>query len=179
MPNFHYYATFEESIAILRDVCAQGFRVIPEPAPRDEPAAESFDEVSDELVSMLKKAPAFYLAGSFTTFPIQFTHLKSGSAMGKYAINVLVAGPLMQCMVARVNAVEGKPTLLPGMVSHQKLYQNPDTGEWEKPPAEVVNAFRKVVSAIKKTCQPATDKSGIYIAPQALKLLEGDEASVG
>src|SRR5438309_2314861 len=99
MSQIAFYATFEESVAVLEDLCAQSFRIIPEPASFDEPAAPEFSSVTDELVVMLNKAPAYYLAGPFTRFPVQFMRLPSGPYAGKYAINPLIEGPIMQCIV--------------------------------------------------------------------------------
>jgi hypothetical protein len=178
MPNFVYFATFDESIAILGDLCAQGFRVIAEPGPLDKPEAPIFSTVTDQLLAILKQAPNHYLAGSFTHFPVQFNRLPSGPAAGKYAINFLMSGPLMQSIVGRVKIVDGFPKILPGDVSYQKLYQNPETNEWEEPSAELLAAFRQAVTVIKKRCKPVKAWSGKFIAPEALKLLESGQSRI-
>jgi hypothetical protein len=178
MPAFEYYATFDESISILRDVCEQGFRIIAEPGPFDEPKAPSFDSVTDTLVDLLKMAPNFYLAGSFTRFPVQFSHLKSGPAAGKYIVRFLAQGPLMQSIVGRLKVVDDKPTLLPGDVSYQTEYRNPVTDEWEKATPEAKAAYRKAVATIKKRCVRYRAGIDIFIAPEALKLFESGKARI-
>ena len=178
MPNFVYYATFDESVAIIRNLSAQDFRVITEGGPLEKPEAPSFSSVTDELVAILKQAPVYYLAGSFTRFPIHYDRLPSGPAEGKYTINFLIGGPLMQSMVSRIRVVDGVPKILPGDVSYQKLYQNPETQEWEKPSAEVLAAFRKAESVIKKHCKASKKWSGKHIGPEALALLERGEAQI-
>jgi hypothetical protein len=178
MPNFVYYATFDESIEAIRDLCTQGFRVITEAGPLDRPEAPSFSSVTDELVAILKQAPVYYLAGSFTRFPIHYDRLPSGPAEGKYTINVLIGGPLMQSIVSRIRVVDGVPKILPGDVSYQKLYQNPETQVWEKPSAELLAAFRKAASVIKKHCKPSKKWAGKHIGAEALALLERNEAQI-
>src|SRR5437868_5686516 len=120
-------------MSILRGLFAEGFGVVAEPAPFDSPKAPEFFELTDELVRIMKITPNFYLRGPFTKFPVQFQHFTGGPAAGKYAINFLEGGPLMQCMISRVETFKGKPTLMPGTISYQKLYKNPNTGAWESP----------------------------------------------
>lgn len=178
MPSFSYFSTFDESIKILRDLCEQGFRIIAEPEPFDEPKASSFDAVTDDLVSILKIAPSFYLAGDFTRFPAQFFHLKSGSFAGKYVINLQAQGPLLKSMIGRVNVVDGLQRLLPGDISYQPEYENPETNQWEKASPEVKAAYRKAVSVIKKRCVRYKAGIEILIGPEALKLFESGEAQI-
>ena len=178
MPTFVYYATFDESISFLKELCAQGNRIIAELGPSEQPASPSFDSVTPELVAILKKAPNYFLAGPFTRFPVQYTHLKNGAAAGKYVIDFLSEGPLMQSIVGRVNVVNGAPKLLPGDVSYQRRYLNPETGVWAEPSPAVKAAFKKAVSAIKKRCERLKEGSGSYIAPAARKLLASGEARI-
>ncbi len=178
MPSFDYYATFEESIEILQDLCVQGFQIIPEPSLFDEPRAPSFDSVTDGLVQLLKVGPSFYLAGAFTRFPIQFSHLKTGPSAGKYAVNLLAQGPLMQASVGRISIVGGVQRLLPGDISYQDAYRNPETGHWEKPSPELKAAYRRAVSAIKKRVVRCLAGIPIFIGPAALALFERGEAHI-
>lgn len=178
MPQISFYATFEESVAVLQDLCAAGFRIIPEPGPFDSPAAPEFSNVTDELVVIMNKAPTFYLAGPFTHFPIQFDRLPSGPAAGKYAVNPLVEGPVMQCSVGRVRIVEGSPKILPGDVSLPKLYQNPETKAWNPPSAETKAAYKKSATIIKKHGAPRGEGSTSYILPAARKLLDSGQARI-
>jgi hypothetical protein len=178
MPSFEYFATFDESISILRDLCEQGFRIVAEPGPFEAPEAPTFDSVTDELVDLLRVAPSFYLAGSFTRFPIQFTHFKTGASAGKYGINLLAQGPLMQSIIGRLKVVDGKPTLLPGDISYQDAYRNPETNEWEEASPELKAAYRKAVSTVKKRCVRYKAGIEILIGPEALKLFESGEAQI-
>jgi hypothetical protein len=179
MRSFDYFATFDESLTILGDLFAQGLTLVARPGPFDEPKAPTFDSVSDELVEILRYAPAFFLAGPFTKFPIQFFQLESGPSAGKYAVDLLTQGPLMQGLIARINTVDGNEKLLPGHISYQDAYKNPTTGEWEKPSAELKAAFKLAVSAIKKRClRHKIADAEIFIGPAALKLLENGQARI-
>jgi len=175
---FDFFATFDESISIVEDLCASGLKVIAQPDLFDEPHAPTFDKVDNDLVSMLKRAPSFYLSGQFTCFPVSFTQLKSGPAEGKYSIDLLTQGPLLQCLLARDNVVEGAVRLLPGRISYQATYRNPETDEWEKATKEVKSAFNHAVSVIKKRCVSYNVGADIYIGPQALMLLESGKAEI-
>ncbi len=179
MRSFDYFATFDESVTILGDLFAQGLTLVAQPAPFDEPKAPTFDSVSDKLVEMLRYAPGFFLAGPFTKFPIQFSLLKSGPSAGKYVVDLLTQGPLMQGLIARINTVDGIEELLPGRISYQDAYKNPTTGEWERPSAELKAAFKLAVSAIKKRClRHKIADAEIFIGPAALELLENGQAQI-
>ena len=179
MRSFDYFATFDESLTILGDLFAQGLTLVAQPALFDEPKAPTFDSVSDKLVEMLRYAPGFFLAGPFTKFPIQFSLLKSGPSAGKYAVDLLTQGPLMQVLIARINTVDGIEELLPGRISYQDAYKNPTTGEWERPSAELKAAFKLAVSAIKKRClRHKIADAEIFIGPAALELLENGQAQI-
>jgi hypothetical protein len=179
MPNFVYFAILDESISILRDLCLQGFRIIAQSGPVDRPSLPSFDTVTSELEAILRATPTFYLAGSFTRFPVQFNLLSKKSDAPEYLINHLVEGPLMQGMVGRLKSVNGVPKLLPGSISYQKEYQNPETGQWHEPSPEVLAAFKKAVALMKKHWVPLKDVPGAVIAPEALKLLQTGQAQLG
>jgi hypothetical protein len=175
---FDYFATFDESISMVKDLCASGLKVIAQPDLFDEPDAPAFDQVDNDLMAMLKRAPSFYLSGQFTRFPVCFTQLKSGPAEGKYSIDFLTQGPLLQCLLARDNLVEGSVRLLPGRISYQATYRNPETDEWEEATKEVETAFHHAVSVIKRRCVSHNVGADIYIGPQALMLLESGKANI-
>src|SRR2546423_14533673 len=119
MPTSVYYATFDESISFLGEFCAQGFRIVAQPAPSKEPSSPTFDSVTPELVEILRKAPNHFLAGSFTRYPIQYTRL-GNDADPQYVVDFVSEGPVMQCLVARVNVVNGMRKLLQGDISYQR-----------------------------------------------------------
>jgi hypothetical protein len=180
MRLFEYFAKFEESMSIVGDLCAQGFTIIVEPHLLDEPKAQSFDHVTPELTAILERAPSFYLSGTFTVFPVQFERLKEGAAAGKYTIDQLTLGPIMQGMVSRINVVNGARRLLPGDISYQDRYRHPDAGEWVKPSSELKAAFRQAVATIKKRCIRHEYVTGetMFIARDALELLSRGEVEL-
>lgn len=177
---FDYYATFDESIAMLGDLCTLGFHVIVEPQLADEPKAQTFDRVTDELVAILRRAPSFYLSGAFTTLGVQFDRIKAGDAAGKYMVDQLTLGPILQGMVARINTVERTRRLLPGDISYQDAYRHPETGEWQKASPEVKAAHKQAVATIRKRCVRHQHEPGkvIYIGSEALELLRRGEVQL-
>lgn len=173
MASFHYYGTLNDSLAILRVLTQQGLKLILEPEPQALPEAPTFDAVNDEAARILAFAPAFYLSGTFTRFPVPFTRLASGVAEGRYVVSALAQGPLLQACVARLRDVDGVPTLLPGDVVYQLSYRHPETGAWERPSDELKRAYKDAVVAIKKQCIKTTLRGvTIYIGPEGAKHLE-------
>jgi hypothetical protein len=178
MPSFDYFATFDESIVILKDLCEQGFRIVAEPGPFEEPSAPTFEQVDDELVALLKIAPAFYFEGSFSRLPVQFIQLDSGEYEGKYVVDLAAEGPLFQALIARVNDVDGMPKLLPGTFSYQSEYRNPENNQWHKASPEVKEAYKKLVSIVKKRCVRHKANRNIFIGTEALAHLRSGEVQI-
>jgi hypothetical protein len=149
MPAFYHCATFDESIAMLRDLCAQGYQIIAG-GPYDEPSAPQYDRVTDQLLEQLRVGPAYYVAGSFTRFPVQLRRLDGGPAAGKCIVDALTEGPVLEGLLARVRTVDGKETTIPGYVSHQPQYRHPESDQWEKAPSDLKAAYKRAVSIMKK-----------------------------
>ncbi|PKN56729.1 MAG: hypothetical protein CVU56_14755 [Deltaproteobacteria bacterium HGW-Deltaproteobacteria-14] len=176
---FDYFGTFDESMAMVADLCASGLRVVAEPHPFDQPEAPAFAHVDAALRATLRAAPSFYFAGAFTRFPVQFTQLASGAAAGKYVVDLLAQGPLLQALVARENVVDGGLQLLPGRLSYQASYRNPETGIREKASDELKASYRVACKALRKRCvRHAIGGAGFFIGPQALALLERGEVAI-
>lgn len=173
MNNIDYFATFEESLEIVRALTAEGLTII-DPRVSDTPVATTFATVDDPVARHLELAPSFYLSGPFTRFPVQFSQLKSGEATGKYAINAAAQGPLLQGLVGRINLVDGEHLLLPGHFSFDDQYRNPETNAWEKASPEVKSAFKAIVSIVKKRCPRFEYAPGVHIflGPDARARLE-------
>jgi hypothetical protein len=173
MASSHYYGTLNDSLAILAALAQQGLKLILEPEPQALPEAPTFASVNDEVARILSFAPAFYLSGSFTRFPVPFTRLDRGAAEGRYLVSALAQGPLMQACVARLREVEGVPTLLPGDIAYQVSYRHPETGAWERPSDELKRAYKDAVRAIRKLCIRTTVRGvAIHIGPEGLKHYE-------
>jgi hypothetical protein len=168
-----YFATFEESLEIVRALTGEGLTIIG-PLLSDTPTATTFATVDDTVARHLAQAPAFYLSGPFTRFPIPFFQLKSGEATGKYAISALTQGPLLQGRLGRINLVDGAHRLLAGRFSFQDAYENPETNAWEKASPEVKAAFKTIVSIVKARCPRFAYKPGvdIFLGPEARTRLE-------
>ena len=180
MTAFEYFSTFDESIDILRALTDEGMRLILEPELADTPHATTYAFIDEAVTRSLERAPVFFLAGPFTRYDIAFTQLTEGTAKGKYFIDVLAGGPILQCLVARVREDDGAPCLLPGDFSYQPLYRNLETNEWEKPTAELKAAFRKITALVKARCPAFSNKPGskIYISPKARAMLEANTVTI-
>ena len=150
MPSFYYLATFDESVAVLDDLCEQGFRVIPGRA-FDRPTAPEYDRVTDELLQLLREGPGFYLAGAFTERLVALRQLAKGPAAGKYVVDALTGGPVVQGVLARDNVVAGVRTILLGDLTHQARYRNPDGADDAIPASAALRtAYRRAVSIARK-----------------------------
>ena len=179
MPLFAYYGTFDESLDIVRALCAQGLSIIPHTGALDAPAAPRFESVDDDLVSQFRKSTQFYITGPFTQFPIRFKQLKTGPKAGKYLIDESSADSLLlQASIARVNLVDGKPRLIWGNIILQKTYRDSSTGEWRRPSEELREAYKRVVTLVKKKAKRYVAGVPIRIAPGALALFERGEAHI-
>ncbi|MEO8845443.1 MAG: hypothetical protein ABI591_34135 [Kofleriaceae bacterium] len=180
MSQIEYFATFDESIEILRALTVEGLQVIVQPEFADTPHATTFTSVDDTVTRILERAPGFFLAGPFTRQEVAFMQLSGGTANGKFAINWLAGGPILQCLAARVGEVDGVPCLLPGDFSYQDAYRNLNTNEWEKPTADLKGAFRKITSLVKARCPAFEYKPGstVFIAPKARAMLEANTVTI-
>jgi len=172
--SFDYSATFDESIAILRDLCEQGFHIIPG-RTFDTPVAVEYSRVTDELVKQLREGPGFYLTGKFAKFPVALIRHDGGPADSKYSVSALTQGPLLDGLLARDNIVDGELTMLLGFISRQDRYKNPDTGQWEEASAELKAAYKLATTTVKKHL--VKHKSAKFpIGPEALRLVEAGTA---
>jgi hypothetical protein len=178
MSNFEHYATFDESIAMLRDLTAKGFRVIHNPGVFDEPSAPQHAEVTDELVALLREQSYYFLVGDFSRYPPQFRRIAAGDAAGKYKIEDLDEGPVMPSSLACVREIEGAPTLVLGYVALTDQLRNPETGAWEKPSPEARAAHRLVVSTMKKHLVTHQLGMKFWIGPDALRLFTEGKARI-
>jgi hypothetical protein len=176
MAIFYYSSTFDESVAIIRDLCGHGFRIIPN-RTYDQPRAPEYDQVTDDLVELLREGPGFYMAGAFTRFPVQLYQLESGPAEGKYLVDSFAEGPLMKGMLARLNVVDGEPTLLLGSLTYEKGYKNPETGAWENPSKELKDAYKHALYVMKKRLV-THESAKFHIGPEALKLAQEGKAQL-
>ncbi|MEO8845445.1 MAG: hypothetical protein ABI591_34145 [Kofleriaceae bacterium] len=80
MSQIEYFATFDESIEILRALTVEGLRVIVELELANTPHATTFTSVDDDVVRILERAPVFFLRGAFTHNDVAFMQLSGGTA---------------------------------------------------------------------------------------------------
>jgi hypothetical protein len=177
---FDYFATFNESMSVLSDLCTRGMKVIPEPHLFDEPKARVFETVTKELTDMLEASPGFYLAGPFTIFPVQFLQLREGAGAGKFMIDSMTMGPLLIGELSRITSINGEEQILPGRISHHRTYRNPETDKWEKASRDVIAGFKLCVRTIQQRCVHYEQRPGvlIVIGRDALDLLKSGEVRI-
>lgn len=148
MSSFYYSATLDESMKLLRALCGEGLRIIPNATfPHQAPEHTGVDA---GLAHALREGPGFYLAGAFTRLPVALRRLDGGPEVGRYVVDGLSQGPLIEGMVAREVVVDGDLTLLLGYLSVQPQYRHPQTGQWEAASDELKTAYRKATSLMKK-----------------------------
>jgi hypothetical protein len=163
VPSFRYFATIEDSFVILRDVCDRGLRVVVDRGP-DE--SNVFESVSDELMTILRDAPSFYLAGAFTPSPIQLDQIATHVARGQ----------LLQATVGRVGIVDGKSTLVPGEITHQSRYRNPKTDQLEPASKALISAYTLAALTTRNRCTRYSMQ--IFIAPDAMGLFQRGQVAI-
>jgi hypothetical protein len=179
MPDFSYYATFDESIALLDKLVKEcHVRLILDLGRFAEPIAPLYNEVSSEVIEQLRRRRALFLAGSFTKYPLKFGQRVEGPAAGSYYIIIPEGGPLMHMTLATVNIIDGQLTLVSGMVSYQKLYINPNTGLSEPASIQVKEAYKAIVKTTKKWLVPYQLAMKIWIGPVALRMLKAKQARI-
>ena len=159
---------------MLRVLCERGWRVLPS-RTYEEPLAPAYAQITDELIALLQEGPGFYLAGSFTKFPVQLHRLEGGPAVGRYSIGRLVQGPLLQGLLGRCNLVDGAPTLLLGILAHENQYQNPETKNWEMASPEVKAAYRLAVTTMRER-MVLDERATFPFGPNALQLVREGKA---
>lgn len=171
MTVFHWFSTFDESLAMLGDLCADRFELVPD-MRYDAPSATTYGRVTTELAATLREGPGFYLRGEgWTRHSVQLKRLEGGPAAGSHIIDALTAGPLLQGVCARLSEVRGVPTLLMGSISHQSEYRAPDSGNWEKASRAVRDAYRRAVKILERSLVEDPIAMGFPIGPAALALL--------
>jgi len=143
VPTFPFNATFDESMGLLRELCAQGFRIVLS-HPVEDPVVEHA-EVTDALIAGLRLAPACFLTGTFTHRGVLTRVLSSGPSKGTRVIEPLIEGPVIELLVPRENVVDGKPTLLLGELGRQVRYKDHES-----------EASRPASPALKKAYTQAT-----------------------
>jgi hypothetical protein len=179
MPDFSYYATFDESVALLGELVNQcGFRLIPDAGAFYQPSAPSFNSITDEVIEQLRHRRVLFLAGSFSQHPPKMRLQTAGPNSGSYYISISEGGPLMQMVLATINCVAGQPTLISGMISHQRLYQDPVTGQSNPASTQVRQAFKQAVATMKKRLVPYKLAVKIWIGLDALRTLKRGEARI-
>jgi hypothetical protein len=81
----------------------------------------------------------------------------------------------MNGLLARLNVVDGEPTLLLGSLAYERMYKHPETGAWEKPSQELKGAYKLALSIMKKRLVKS-ELAKYHIGPEAVSLAQAGKA---
>ena len=172
MANFEYYATFDESIAMLREVVGLGFRVVWDPGAFTNPNPPMHRELTNELIGQLREQPYCYLALPSASSPPSVHVIEGGVNQGQYSFDVFSAAEHVRCDLAADRQIENQPTLMLGNIGHQSRYKSVETGEWRPASAELKTGYKTVVSTMKKHLVQHTFGLKVWIGREALKAVQ-------
>ena len=69
MPQFDYYGTWDDSVAVLRCLFEyDSIRVVHDSGIWREPSPHYFQSVTDELLHLLRQRPFLFIYGQFSSF---------------------------------------------------------------------------------------------------------------
>jgi hypothetical protein len=114
----------------------------------------------------------FLLADSFYRVPLEIRCYSSGPKLGKFYIVQKNGGPAITLLCLPPLEQEGQRLLPPGMVSYYSTYLNPDTGQNQTAPAELVAFFGDLCREIKANGQ------AVKMGPRTLWLGRHAEAQM-
>ena len=180
MPELQHYATFEESIALLRAVIEEhGLDLIPEAPVLLRPHLERYDRVTPEAVSQLRQFPVGQLEGPFTEHPLQFDRRATGTAAGTYFVEI-TSGPRLRWVFPGVVQDGDRHVVTPGTISYLDSYRNPDTNEWEAAPEALAQSFRAVATTLKRHMVRASiHRAATWIAKGTKQQLDRGALCIG
>ena len=175
MPAFQHYALFDESLDMLRDLLESDVAVVPEVPVLAQPALDRYQKPAPEIAEKLRAFPCMLLEGPFTKHPLQFERRDSGSAAGTYFVDTTV-GPRIRWCLSGVNTTSGR-RITPGSIGHEARYFDPVTKQWENASAEVKQAFKTIVAALKRHMVRVTANSGerVWVGKKAAAEIERGE----
>jgi len=188
MAQSSFYGTWEDSWAYLEKLIRlDRFTLIVDMwYIKREPF--QFKTLTEDIKRVLQKRPHIYLwSDEYSRFPPDFGEPTSNGLM---MINSTRGGPALDLTLPHCFEREGKLCLALGGFTYQPLCQNPETGEWYKPPEALKQAYKEVQALLRKgmvkrymRSRTATSKGIIkpiimplWIGLDAIKLLEAHTA---
>jgi hypothetical protein len=170
MPDFRFYATKDESLAMLRDLFARGdLRAIVGWQRAAKPALKTYTSFTEELAREVGEAYKAHLFGDFSTHPPLFTKLTEGPEKGHYILGDDAGGP--QVLFHPAALYDGR-VLTEGTLWTQPKYQLDET-QFSWPTPALKAAYADMVKRMKKHL---ARWEGIWITPGALRLIQEGKA---
>jgi hypothetical protein len=165
MPEFRYYATMEESLAMLRDLFGRSdLRAIAKAYDLPKPSAPIHTALTDTLAKESRKNPNLRLFGDFSTHPPLFAKVDD-----TYVLSDGGGGPFVGLLLASVL----ERILVSGALWTQPHYELAGQRTWPSP--EVKTAHADMVKVLKKHL---LRWEGLWISPGALQLLKDGQAEL-
>jgi len=189
MADFYFYGTWEDSWTYLETLIhLERFTFVVD-MWYTEPVPLQFRTVTADVESIVRKRPRLYLwSDEYSQFPPVFGNPTSHGLM---MIHLSEGGPALDLALPACFELKGKLSVGIGSLGYQPQYQNPETGEWYKPPETLKRAYREMRALLQKSLvrRYAWSRSitgrGIrpeiktyWVGPNAAALLEAGEADI-
>lgn len=179
MPQFNYYGTWDDSIAVLRCLFKyDSVRVVHDAGIWQQPSPHYYHSLTDELLHLLEQRPFLFIYGSFSQYPPGFVRRETGPEAGTYRLALNEGGPGLELGLPVCRQTHESVELGSRFLSYPAKFLNPETHLWEEPPNEVRAAFVEIRSRMKKCLQRTKLNQVIFIGPNALELLNQGKATI-
>ena len=179
MPQFDYYGTWDDSVAVLRCLFEyDSIRVVHDTGIWQEPSPHYFHSLTDELLHLLEQRPFLFIYGQFSQFPPGFVLRDTGLDAGTYRLAINEGGQGLELGLPVCRKTEETVELGSRFLAYPAKFLNPETQIWEKPSTEVRAAFVELRSRMKKCLGRTKLNQEIFIGPKALELLNQGKATI-
>ena len=152
MRQFDFLATWDDSWRIVEALLEmKGVSLIPD-FNYSEPEPQTVSELSQEVRDKLQqRAQLFIWSDSFSLHPPVLKRIEGRTSGVWYSVTAQEGGPCLSLMLPACYHDGGHLNLASGTLSCQKLYLNPNSGNWEPPTIELVNGFKQIVRLLKNS----------------------------
>lgn len=179
MPQFDFYGTWDDSIAVLRRLFEyDSIRVVHDAGIWQEPCPHYFYSLTDELLCLLEQRPFLFIYGQFSRFAPRFVRQDAGLNAGTYYLAINEGGPGLELGLPLCRKTAETIELGSRFLSCPPAFLNPETQTWEKPSSEVRSAFHDMRSIMKKCLRRTKLNQVVYIGSEALELLVSGQATI-
>lgn len=156
MAEFCFYGTWKDSLGWLEMLCEMRRFTFVESGWYTAPVPRQFTTIDDGCPEWLHKPAVLFLwSDSYSRFPPAFTDPNSD---GQMRIDSDKGGPALNlwlpaCFEYKGRLVEyrGRLSVGLGSLGYQPEYENPETGEWYKPPEALKQAYEELRALLRKS----------------------------